>query len=59
MLSIMALESAGIDDSAGGVVVSVSVFLPQPATARAIVSDNTATIMRAKSFRIFTTHLLS
>jgi hypothetical protein len=58
MLSIMALESAGIDDSAGGVVVS-SVFLPQPATARAIVSDNTATIMRAKSFRIFTTHLLS
>jgi hypothetical protein len=53
--------SAGIVDvSAGGVEVSVcSVFWPQPIAARPIVSDSTATIARAKNFRIFTIHLLS
>ena len=59
---IAAPESAGIVDVAGGVDDSVelcSAFCPQPITARAMVSDRTATIARAKIFRIFTIHLLS
>jgi hypothetical protein len=63
-------ESAIIEPESGAVVVSVVVvvvvvvdssagFGPHPVTARAMVSDSTATIMRAKIFRIFTIHLLS
>lgn len=69
---MLLIPESAIAPESGDVVVSVVVvvvvvvddessaaFWPQPITARAMVSDNTATIARAKIFRIFTIHLLS